>query len=124
MDTGAGVYAVLAKTLSKLISLSDDRFQELIDDGTINPKMGCNDMSEPQSEQEELRGPSASPRYKKGLYRQALKPLSVPSVLLGTDGHQVTDSGKAAAPREWGRGSGPSPSTRVQRLLRARGHGC
>ena len=47
MDTGAGVYAVLAKTLSKLISLSDDRFQELIDDGTINPKMGRNDMSEP-----------------------------------------------------------------------------
>ena len=36
-------------TLSKLVSLSDDRFQELIDDGTINPKMGRNDMSEPPS---------------------------------------------------------------------------
>ena len=29
-----------SKTLSKLASLTDERFQELLDDGTINPKMG------------------------------------------------------------------------------------
>ena len=35
-------------TLSKLVSLSDERFQELLDDGTIHPNMGRNDMSQPR----------------------------------------------------------------------------
>ncbi len=36
----AGVLPDDSTTLSKLVSLTDERFQELIDDGTINPNMG------------------------------------------------------------------------------------
>ena len=45
----AGVLPDDSTTLSKLVSLSDERFQELLNDGTINPNMGRNDMSEPPS---------------------------------------------------------------------------
>ncbi len=35
-------------TLSKLVSLTAERFQELTDDGTINPTMGRKDMDAPK----------------------------------------------------------------------------
>ena len=35
-------------TLSKLVALTDERFQEMIDDGTIHPNMGRTDMDPPQ----------------------------------------------------------------------------
>ena len=45
----AGLLPDDSTTLSKLVSLSDERFQELLNDGTINQNMGRNDMSEPPS---------------------------------------------------------------------------
>ena len=36
------------KTLSKLVSLTDERFQDLLDDGTIHPNMGRKDMAVPR----------------------------------------------------------------------------
>lgn len=36
------------KTLSKLVSLSDERFQELLDNGTIHSNMGRKDMDAPK----------------------------------------------------------------------------
>ena len=46
-----------ADILSKLVSLTDDRYQELLDDGTIHPSMGRNDMAvhaAPDSPQRDL----------------------------------------------------------------------
>ena len=39
----AGLLPDDSTTLSKLVSLTDERFRELIDDGTINPNMGRKD---------------------------------------------------------------------------------
>ncbi len=44
----AGVLPDDSTTLGKLVSLTDERFQELIDGGTINPNMGRKDMDAPK----------------------------------------------------------------------------
>ncbi len=44
----AGLLPDDSTTLSKLVSLTEERFQELIDAGTINPNMGRKDMDAPK----------------------------------------------------------------------------
>ena len=41
-----GVLPDDGKTLSKLVSLTDERFEEMIDNGTINSNMGRENMEE------------------------------------------------------------------------------
>ncbi len=63
----AGILPDDSTTLSKLVSLTDERYQELLDNGTIHPNMGRNDMA--GQGRSGLAGARSRPRWHSGVIR-------------------------------------------------------
>ena len=51
-----GVLPLDGLTVDKLCALPDDRFQEFLEDGTIHPSMGRNDMAVHAAQESAQRG--------------------------------------------------------------------